>query len=39
MTAHGTHLDAFNATPEQVRCLTGFLDTVAPAAAGRREAP
>jgi 3-oxoadipate enol-lactonase len=39
MTAHGTHLDAFNATPEQVGCLTGFLDTVAPVAAGRREAP
>lgn len=25
MTEHGTHLDAFRATDEQVRCLTSFL--------------
>ncbi len=25
VAAHGTHLDAFRATPEQVRCLTSFL--------------
>jgi pimeloyl-ACP methyl ester carboxylesterase len=29
---HGTHLDAFNATPEQVSCLLSFLDP--PAGAG-----
>lgn len=27
ITEHGTHLDAFKATPEQVSCLSGFLRT------------
>lgn len=31
VTDHGTHLDAFAATPEQVGLLTGFLDSVGPA--------
>jgi 3-oxoadipate enol-lactonase len=28
VTDHGTHLDAFKATPEQVACLTSFLGSV-----------
>jgi pimeloyl-ACP methyl ester carboxylesterase len=35
MTDHGTHLDAFKATPDQVRCLTTFL--AGPGAPGFRD--
>ncbi len=32
VTGHGTHLDAFKATPDQVSCLTSFLESTGGAA-------